>query len=112
MKISIETIVSGVLLMGLAPNVRGGIYITAGTARSTHSYVQFYVEDDSGRRSGMLPSGIEVADIPGTRGHYGTDSMDDLVNNRPGPESIEFHISSFPVGRFKLVIVPSATTPY
>lgn len=100
------------LFMGFASNARSGIYITVGTERSTHSYVNFYIEDESGRRTGRLASGTEVADIPGTRGRYGTDSMDDLVANQAGPEAVGFHTSSFPSGRFNLVLIPLATTPY
>lgn len=112
MKLSNISVFCIALFMSLAPRAQGGIYITAGTGRSTHSYVNFFVEDESGRRTGRLPGGTEVAEIPGTRGHYGTDSMDDLISNQAGPESVEFHISSFPAGHFNLVVVPLATTSY
>lgn len=93
-------------------NAKAGVFVTAATGVSTHSYVQFYFEDEAGRRTGRLPDGTEVADIPGTRGYYGVDSVDDLIANQAGPEAVEFHTSSFPVGRFKLVLVSLATTSY
>jgi len=88
------------------------IYITAGTDVSTRSYVQFYVEDDLGRRTGQPPTGPEVAEIPGTAGHYGTESIFKEGTGESGPESVEFHISSFPAGHFKLVLLPQITTSY
>lgn len=112
MKLSYISVFCAALLTSLAPHAEAGIYITAGTGRSTHSYVNFFVEDEAGRRTGRLPGGAEVAEIPGTRGRYGTDSMDDLIANKAGPESVIFHISTFPAGHFNLVVVPLATTSY
>lgn len=111
MKLSTLLIALGAIL--IAPSrVFARIYITAGTDVSTRSYVQFYVEDEVGRRTGQTPTGLEVAEIPGTEGHYGTESIFKEGTGESGPESIEFHISSFPAGRFKLVLLPEITTSY
>ena len=89
-----------------------GIYITAGTDVSTRCYVNFYIEDELGRQTGQPPTGPDLAEIPGTGGHYGTDSIFREDTKESGPESIEFSISSFPAGRFKLVLFTEITTSY
>ncbi|MEK7384315.1 MAG: hypothetical protein AAB262_13650, partial [Elusimicrobiota bacterium] len=72
-------------------------------------------EDEQGRRTGRLPSGEIVGNIPGTTegGNvgYGTDAVSDEDTGEPGPESIDF-VSDLPDGSYKLVLLPLATTAY
>lgn len=90
----------------------GGIFIIAGTGISTRAYVQFYIENDIGQRTGQLPNGQRVAEIPGTEDCYGTSSSSDDDTGERGSENVEFQLSPFPGGQHKLVIVPLATTSY
>lgn len=96
----------------LSMSAEAGIFITAGTEVSSHSYVQFYIQDSAGRRTGKLPKGPQVAEIPGTRGHYGTDAVGNKRTGESGPETVEFHTSTFPDGLFEFVLVPQADTAY
>lgn len=102
--------IAGLLL--IPTFTEAGVFITAGTDRSSHSYVQFYIQDSEGRRTGQPPTGLQVAEIPGTRGHYGSDAVGDKRTGISGPQTIEFHTSSFPDGQFQLILVPKADTAY
>lgn len=109
----LHSVVVLILGLNLAPSFsEAGVFITAGTDRSSHSYVQFYVQDSAGRRTGQPATGPQVAEIPGTKGHYGMDAVGNLLTGVSGPETVEFHTSSFPEGQFQLIVVPRADTAY
>lgn len=93
----------------------GRIYISAGTGVSTSTYVHFYLEDSLGRKTGRLPSGERVGNIPGTAPDgdvgYAFDSVSDKDTGLPGPESVTF-AADLADGHYKLVLIPLATTAY
>jgi len=88
------------------------ISIIAGTQLSTRTYVHFYIENEIGQRTGQLPNGHRVSEIPGTRNSYGTEALSNDVTGAPGFESVQFGLTDLPSGQFKLVLVPLATTSY
>ncbi|MBI2788694.1 MAG: hypothetical protein HYX59_08435 [Elusimicrobia bacterium] len=90
----------------------GGVFIIAGTGVSTRAYVQFYLENDIGQRTGQLPDGQRVAEIPGTADCYGVSSTANDATGERGSENVEFQLSPFPAGHYKLVLLPLATTAY
>lgn len=108
----------GILALALLPRIAtagagdGGVFIIAGTGVSTRAYVQFYLENEIGQRTGQLPDGQRVAEIPGTEDCYGTSSTANDVTGERGSENVEFQLSPFPAGRYKLVLLPLATTSY
>lgn len=112
MRIPTFSLIVFCLTSQLSSAAEARLFISAGTIRSTTTYVHFYLEDSSGQRTGRLPNGIEVAEIPGTAGYYGVTADGNLITNEPGPAVLEFHTSNFPTGQFKLVLVPVATTSY
>lgn len=86
-----------------------------GTELSTQAYTNFYIENESGQRTGRVPDGTTKAEIPGTYGAYGTESVDDHEDTAEGAqadETVRFELSPFPAGQYTLKILPSATTDY
>lgn len=112
MRVIATTFAALILFASRALAGDGGIFITAGTGVSTRSYVHFYIEDASGRRTGQLPNGRRAAEIPGTADCYGTTSVGNDATGERGSENVEFQISDFPAGDFKLILLPLATTSY
>lgn len=105
-----------IFILGVTPACAAApgrfISIIAGTQMSTRTYVHFYIENEAGQRTGQLPNGHRVSEIPGTKNSYGTEALSNDVTGAPGFESVQFGLTDFPSGLFKLVLVPQATTSY
>lgn len=87
-----------------------GIYITAGTLPGSGTSLNFYIENSSGQKTGQLPDGSYVSQIPGTDGRYNSPTL--INQSDEDQQRTEFNCSRFPGGQYKLVLIPQGTAPY
>lgn len=97
--------------VALAASGDGALFITTGHI-STRAHVHFIVENEQGQRTGQLLDGRQVAEIPGTLGNYGTESQHDDASGEPGYERVTFESSGLSPGKYKVQVLPTATTAY
>lgn len=89
----------------------GGVYIYYGDG-NVSAAAQFILENEAGQRTGRLPDGTYLTEIPGTDGAYSNTSVDDHVGESPSSEMISFETTHVPPGNYQLKLLPVATTSY
>jgi len=105
-----QLIATQVLAALPASGAADGIYITAGTLPGSGTSINFHIENSSGQKTGQLPDGSYVSQIPGTEGRYNSPTLSDQTDE--DQQRTEFNCSRFPAGQFRLVLIPQGTAPY
>lgn len=89
----------------------GGVYIMSGNG-STRTAVHFIIENNAGQRTGQLLSGLKVAEIPGSKYFYGTESIDNHTTGAPDEQAVSIQTTKLTPGHYKIKLLPLATTAY